>query len=199
MQPPIDLPIAMSAATVAAAPRVGRRTDADQPLRAAVADAYRQHHGLVYHLALRYGRGRVAFAEDVTQEVFVQLLRHVGVLAARDELGGWLYVVATRRCLSKLRNERLLDVLSLGWLRRDDEPAHDGQAMYGAREELRRTFDALSRLPAKERIAFSMYHLDGRPQDEICAVLGHSKGYVSKLIQRATDALARHVGREVEP
>lgn len=193
MRTPIDPPLAMSAAAAAEVPRAARRESADQPLRAEVAEAYRKHKGLVYRLALRYGRGRIAFAEDVTQEVFIQLLRHVGALADRDELGGWLYCVTTRRCLNKLRNERILDVLSLGWLRRDEEPAHDGQAMYGAREELRRTFAALSELPAKERIAFSMYHLDGRPQDEICAVLGHSKGYVSKLIQRATDALARRV------
>ncbi|XXT16928.1 sigma-70 family RNA polymerase sigma factor [Sorangium sp. So ce429] len=59
-----------------------------------------------------------------------------------------------------------------------------------ARDDLRRAFDALNALPVKERVAFSMYYLDGKEQEEIGRVLGHSKGYVCKLIQRAV----RHLG-----
>lgn len=83
----------------------------------AVSAAYRRHWCLVYHLALRYGGGRVAFAEDVTQEVFIQLLRHADALRALEQLEGWLYRVTTRRCLTKLRNERVAGLLNLQWLR----------------------------------------------------------------------------------
>lgn len=171
---------------------------AEGQVRAAVADAYRKHHGLVHRLALRYGRGRAAFADDVTQEVFLQLLRHAGALADLDALEGWLYRVTTRRCLTRLRNERVMRILTFRWLVPEGEPSIDANALYGAREELRRALDALSELPPKERVAFSMYHLDGQSQEEICAVLGHSKGYVSKLIQRATEKLSK-LGWEVSP
>ncbi len=167
-------------------------------VRAAVNDAYRKHHGLVYRLALRYGRGRVAFAEDVVQEVFLQLWRHAAVVRDLDAVEGWLYRATTRRCFNKLRNERLVGLLTFRWLRPDAEPSVDAHALHGAREELRRAFDALSTLPAKERVAFSMFHLDGKSQDEIGAVLGHSKGYVCKLIQRASEKLKK-LGWEVAP
>jgi RNA polymerase sigma-70 factor (ECF subfamily) len=166
--------------------------------RAAVAEAYRVHYALVHRLALRYGRGRAAFADDVTQEVFVQLLRHAEALDDLGALEGWLYRVTTRRCLTKLRNERIVHALTFRWLVPDSEPTVDAQALVGARDELRRAFQALSALPDKERVAFSMFHLDGRSMDEIGGMLGCSKGYVSKLVQRATQAL-RAQGWEVAP
>ncbi|MBK8255969.1 MAG: RNA polymerase sigma factor [Polyangiaceae bacterium] len=165
-------------------------------VRAAVADAYRKHNGLVYKLALRYGRGSRAFADDVTQDVFVQLLKHAPTLTELGELEGWLYRVTTRRCLTKLRNEKIVGMLTLRWLRPDAEPEVDPHALYGARDELKRAFLTLSRLPDKERVTFSMFHLDGLTVDEIGATLGISKGYVSKLISRAEQAL-RAQGWEV--
>ncbi len=166
--------------------------------RTAIADAYRKHSQLVYRIALRYGRGRTSFADDVTQDVFLQLWKHAAKLTERHALEGWLYTAATRRCLTKLRNERVIGLFTLQWLREEGEPQVDGNALYGAREELRRALAALSELPDKERVAFSMFHLDGKSQEEICTVLGHSKGYVSKLIQRATETLSK-LGWEVSP
>lgn len=172
--------------------RKGRAPSSEvrQQIHAAVARAYRAHSGLVFRLALRYGRGRPAFAEDITQDVFLQLWRCAGDLESLDAIEGWLYTTTTRRCLNKLRNERISGLLTLRWLRAD-EPSVDADVVQGARDELRRAFDALATLPPKERVAFAMYHLDGKSQDEIGAVLGHSKGYVSKLITRATESLVR--------
>ncbi|MDC3989222.1 RNA polymerase sigma factor [Polyangium jinanense] len=156
-------------------------------LRAAIAAAYERHRGLVYRLALRYGSARRAWAEDVTQEVFLQLVRHAGVLDDLDALEGWLYRTTTRRCLNKLRKERLLAWVTMDFLRGEsrEEPSMDGDALAGARDELRHAFRALSTLPAKERVAFAMHVIDGLTLEEIGAVLGHTKGYVSKLVMRA--------------
>lgn len=173
-------------------------TTADKRLRAAVSAAYSAHQGLVYRLALRYGYGRAEFADDVTQEVFLQLWKHAHALSDLDAIEGWLYQATTRRCLNKLRNEKLVGILTLRWLRTDTEPSLDPHTLHGAREELRRAFQALSELPPRERIAFSMYHLDGKSQDEIGEILGHNKSYVCKLIKRAGEKLAK-LGWELEP
>jgi RNA polymerase sigma-70 factor, ECF subfamily len=67
----------------------------------------------------------------------------------------------------------------------------DGDALAGARDELRRAFRALDALPAKERVAFAMHTIDGLTLEEIGAVLGHTKGYVSKLVTRAQARLTQ--------
>ncbi|WP_434042614.1 MULTISPECIES: RNA polymerase sigma factor [Sorangium] len=169
-----------------AAPDASRSADAD-----AVEAIYRRHHRLVHRLALRYGKGNLAWAEDVTQDVFLDLFKALPSLTDLDDLEGWLYRATTNRCFNRLRRERFLSLAPVRWLlgEQPQEP-RPPDALAIARDDLRRAFDALNALPIKERVAFSMYHLDGKEQEEIGRVLGHSKGYVCKLIQRA----ARHLG-----
>lgn len=163
----------------------------------AVESAYRRHHGLVYRVALRYGRGDASWAEDVAHDVFLDLYAALPRLDELDGLEGWLYRATTNRCLNRLRRERFLALPPVRWVLGDRQPEpRPPDALAMARDELRRAFDALDALPPKERVAFCMYHLDERGQDEIGRVLGHSKGYVCKLIQRAEDRL-RSAGWEI--
>jgi RNA polymerase sigma-70 factor (ECF subfamily) len=163
----------------------------------AVERAYRRHHALVFRLALRYGRGSRAWAEDRTQEVFVDLIEAIDELEALEALEGWLYRATTFRCLKRLRRERLMQSAPLRWFlgAEEAEPARP-DAIAFARDDLKRAFDSLQTLPPKERVAFSMYYLDGRPQHEIGEVMGHGKSYVCKLLQRAVERL-REQGWEV--
>lgn len=175
----------------AADPAEGASSRGDPDAIAAEVEAlYRKHHAFVLGLALRYGRGRRAWAEDVVQDVFVDLLRALPSLDAPGSLEGWLYRATIHRCWKRLRRERFLSLPAVRWLigGAQEEPVHPEPAA-AARHDLTRAFDALEALPPKERIAFTMFHLDGKSQDEIGCVLGHKKSYVCKLIQRATEHL----------
>ncbi|MEM6291802.1 MAG: sigma-70 family RNA polymerase sigma factor [Myxococcota bacterium] len=158
---------------------------------------YVEHRELVYRLALRYGGGNPAWAEDLTQEVFVRLFDVIDDLEARDGLESWFYRVTSNRCLNRLRAERLRNSGPVRWLlgRRAPEP-RDPERIVAAREGLAHAWETLATLPPKERVAFSMHYVDGKKQTEIAEILGHSKGYVSKLIKRAEDRV-RAQGWEV--
>lgn len=158
---------------------------------------YRRHHRLVYRLALRYGRGNVAWAEDVTHDVFLDLMKALATLTDRDHLEGWLYRTTSNRCLNRLRRDRFLALSPIRWLLGQDEADRSPvDEVTIARDDLRRALEALGTLPPKEQVAFSMFYLDGKEQEEIGKILGHSKGYVCKLIQRAVARL-RDAGWEV--
>lgn len=166
--------------------------------RAQQVDAlYRQHRDRVYRLALRYGGGSRAWAEDVTQEVFLRLIGVLDRLEDHAALDGWFYRVTTNRCLNRLRRERLRSAPAVRWLlgRRAPEPV-DPERLAGVREKLMRAWDVLETLPPKERVAFCMHYLDGRKQIEVAEILGHSKGYICKLIKRA-ESRVREAGWEV--
>ncbi|WP_437993112.1 RNA polymerase sigma factor [Sorangium sp. So ce145] len=158
---------------------------------------YRNHHRLVYRLALRYGRGNVAWAEDVTQDVFLDLMKALETLTERDNLEGWLYRTTSNRCLNRLRRDRFLALPPIRWLlgQGEDERSPLDEVTI-ARDDLRRALETLGTLPPKEQVAFSMFYLDGKEQEEIGKILGHSKGYVCKLIQKAVAQL-RDAGWEV--
>lgn|GEM_PF-549025 len=175
------------------APRTTRAAELPRTNAASEVTAiYHKHRLLVYRLALRYGKGNVAWAEDIMQEVFIDLLKALPNLENHDDLAGWLYRATTNRCLWRMRRERFLSLAPVRWLlgEQQSEPRPPDELAI-ARDDLRRAMAVLSSLPSKEQVAFCMYYLDGKEQEEIGEVLGHSKGYVCKLIQRAVQTLAK--------
>jgi RNA polymerase sigma factor (sigma-70 family) len=73
----------------------------------ALAEAYECHAPAVYGLALRLS-GDQGTAEDITQEVFVELWRRPdGYDPGRAPLRGWLCMIARRRAIDWLRRRRV--------------------------------------------------------------------------------------------
>lgn len=166
------------------------------PAEAAPADAgasagqtiealFRRHHVEVYRLALRYAGGDAGFAEDVAQDVFLILLEHLDALHTRDTLAGWLYRVTSNCCLQRLRRRRLIDRLRglIPGLGGAQSP--DPELSLMTHHELRRVWSTVESLEPRERMVLCMHHLDGKRQSEIAEILGLSRGYVCKLLQRA--------------
>src|SRR6202453_2337384 len=72
----------------------------------AMADLYDRYSSVVYAVALRV-LGDTGAAEDVLQEVFLQLRRNPNAFdAARGSLGCWLAVIARNRAIDSLRRRR---------------------------------------------------------------------------------------------
>lgn len=176
----VDVPTAREGAAATT------KTDASEELQ----QLYRRYHGHVFHLALRYGGGSVAWAEDVTHDVFVQLLTKRVRLGLPEDLYGWFYRVTTRRCLNRLRHEALLQSAPIRWLLSQKQCVPTPESEVVVADELEHVARVVRRLPAKERVAFYMRHVDGKAQVEIAQVMGHSTGYVSKLLTRARGRLA---------
>src|SRR5436190_22356683 len=71
-----------------------------------MAQLYDRYSGIVYSVALRV-LGDTGAAEDVLQEVFMQLWRNPGVFDSnRGNLGAWLAVIARNRAIDGLRKRR---------------------------------------------------------------------------------------------
>lgn len=164
--------------------------DAAETLALTVTRLYRAHRNDVHRLALRYGSGNEAWAEDIVQDVFITLLDHLPKLGDRGDLGGWIYRVTTNRCFRRLQRDRFLD---RPWIRHCFslfEPAAEAsEAQIFARHDLERTRRALACLPPQQRIVVCMCHLDGKSQVEIGEILGLSKSYVCKLLSRGVARL----------
>lgn len=160
----------------------------DADVRTRVQWLYRRHRDDVYRLALRYGRGDPAWAEDVTQDVFVSLCRKLGTLEDHNDLGRWFYRVTHNRCLSRMRKAAVSDAGAVRWFLGRQSHVDDGTEAEH-RVGLCEVFSAVDTLPPKQRLAFCMYYLDDMEQLEIGEILGLSKSYVCKLIKRARASL----------
>ncbi len=159
------------------------------PSRAFIA-AYEQHSQRVLRLCLRYGAGSLAWAQDVTQDVFLRLLNQLPKLSATDDVEGWLVTVATRLCLKRLRRESTVFgrvVLRLSGA--SVEPVQSPDALFEIKEGARLALDAVRRLPPNERMVMTLLLVEDKSQNEIAQALGLSKGYVSKLVARGKELL----------
>jgi len=155
-----------------------RTTAADR-----VGRVYAQFRESVFRTAMRHTAGDRAAAEDVAHDVFVRLLRAIDGLDDDEQLGGWLYRVTVNLCLTRLRRDRFRRSVLRVW-RVEERASSTPERDAGTRDELEKVLGTIASLPPKERVVLTMLHLDGRSQIEIAQVLGHSKGYISKLVER---------------
>lgn len=168
---------------------------ADRPT---LAECYARHRPFVFHRCLRYGAGNVAFAEEVTQDVFVKLLEHLPRLSDPHDLGGWLNRVTANLAITRLRRERsLLGKLQALWVSAERAETDTAQQVVERKQTAGHVLDALRTLPPRERVIICMNVLDGASQREIARTLDLSEGYVSKLLQRSLQCLAA-AGWEVD-
>ena len=159
---------------------------------------YREHYDRVFRLSLRLGNGDVGYAEDVTHDVLLTLMRRLPDLEDQEDLGAWLYRVTMNAGLRRLRRERsLLERVRLAFWGRDDEHAAGPDVLFEQHETAARVRESLGRLPPRERVVICMKMLDGKSQQEIAETLALTKGYVSKLVNRAY-ALLRRMGWQVD-
>ncbi|MEE9383221.1 MAG: sigma-70 family RNA polymerase sigma factor [Nannocystaceae bacterium] len=159
---------------------------ASEGASARISALYQRHRDDVFRVALRYASGDREWAEDVVQDLFVSLCRVFARVDDPDHLGGWLYRTTCNRCLSKLRRRALENTPGIRWLLGEKQSTPPNvESTVSQRQQLGAAFAVLDKLPSKQRLAFCMFHLDGKKIHEIGEILGHSKGYISKLISRA--------------
>ena len=152
-----------------------------------MAALYDRYSGIVYSVALRV-LGDTAAAEDVLQEVFMQLWKNPGVFdSSRGNLGAWLAVIARNRAIDGLRKRRpetdVEDVIV------SVEPDMSGDAERSrAMEKVR---SALSAMPAVQRSALEMAYFEGLSHSEIAAKIGEPLGTVKTRIRAGLLALRK--------
>jgi len=153
----------------------------------AMATLYDRYSRLVYSVALRVLREPTA-AEDVLQEVFMQLWRNPdSFVAARGNLGSWLAVVARNRSIDILRRKRAsmpvedLPLVAPGNLA---DEAERNSLMDRARA-------TIQQLPREQRKTLEMAFFDGLTHSEIAELTGDPLGTVKTRIRTALLSLRK--------
>jgi RNA polymerase sigma-70 factor (ECF subfamily) len=162
-------------------------------------ECYAAHRDHVYRLGLRYGSNRTAFAEDLTHDVFLKLLKSAPSVDEIENIGAWLHTAAANLAVSRLRAEKsLLGRLSRLFARaagRAEE--RTPQVMLELRESAALANRALASLPPRQRVAVCMKLLDGATQREIAEALAISEASVSRLLARARKRIEAIKAEEV--
>lgn len=145
----------------------------------AMAQLYERYSSTVYSVALRV-LGDAAAAEDILQEVFMQLWRNADVFNPdRGSLPGWLAVMTRNRAIDSLRKRRpesdiTQTVVAI-------EPDLAGKVDWA--RALEKVRGVLEGMPAPQRLALEMAFFDGLTHIEIAEKTGHPLGTIKTRIR----------------
>jgi RNA polymerase sigma-70 factor (ECF subfamily) len=155
----------------------------------ALALLYRRRQGAIYRFALQMSGSKV-IAEDVTQEVFLFLMREGHLFdPAKGSVIAFLFGVARNHVLRRLRVEQLLSPLVIDG--HEDGPSFQASAGACPLEDLTRakTIESVRRailsLPAKYREVVVLCELQDVSYEEAAQILGCAIGTVRSRLHRA--------------
>jgi RNA polymerase sigma-70 factor (ECF subfamily) len=168
---------------------LGRAAQSDLP---GFADIVRERQSMVFSLAYHFLRDR-ALAEELAQEVFLELHRNLASIQSPAHLVFWLRKVTSRRCIDQARRRAFWPKLRL-----DEVPEPVAQTRE-ADPMLSRTLARLvASLPEKARLVVLLRYQEDLDPAEIAQVLDMPVATVKSHLQRSLamlrDKLARTVG-----
>ncbi len=146
-------------------------------------------------------------AEDLVQEAFVRVYRHLARFDQSKKFSTWVYTIASNLAKNELRNRArnplvYFQTMTSGWededrpLEFEDPSARPDDAF--DRRHLREQVDAaVLRLPVHHRQVFVLRELEGRSYEEIAEMTKCNLGTVKSRLNRARSAFAEILGPQL--
>lgn len=155
--------------------------------QSAMAALYDRYSSIVYSVALRV-LGDTGAAEDVLQDVFMQLWRNPGLFdSSRGSLGAWLAVIARNRAIDALRKRRPESDIEDVVISVETDLASEADRARAA-EKVR---SVLGSMPASQRAALEMAYFEGLTHTEIAAKTGEPLGTIKTRIRAGLTTLRK--------
>jgi len=162
----------------------------------ALSIIYDKYNRRVFNLCLRMIRDR-SDAEDLTQDVFVQLFRKIHTFRGQSAFSTWLHRLAVNMVLMEIRSRKThrYSLVPLEQKNEDDESTHDqfGREDMSLRGSIDRILlqDALDELPPGYRVVFLLHDVHGYEHQEIAEILSCSVGNCKSQLHKARLKLRR--------
>jgi RNA polymerase sigma-70 factor (ECF subfamily) len=156
--------------------------------RGAYEELVRRHRDRIYRIALRM-LGSSADADDVAQDVVIQLWTALSGFTGGAAFTTWLYRVVVNRCLNHRRGQRPHQELP------DADQAADHPSVPGperqvlAGEELQAGLRAIAALPEDQRVPLVLVQLEGLSYREAATVTKTTEATVRGRLARARATL----------
>jgi RNA polymerase sigma-70 factor (ECF subfamily) len=152
---------------------------------AAFEELYRRHNRRVYSLCLRM-TANVSEAEDLAQEVFIQLFRKIGSFRGDSAFTTWLHRLTVNQVLMHFRKRSV----------RDEKTTEEGdipeQIVLGTENQNRMPVvdrialdKAIAQLPPGYKSVFLLHDVEGHEHEEIARILGCSVGTSKSQLHKA--------------
>ena len=165
-------------------------------------DLYERYHDRLVHFVTRK-TGDGDRAQDLVQEAFIRVTRHLHRFDTTKKFSTWVYTIASNLSKNELRNRSrspliLFQRLTGNWdddhrplqfedfrMRPDD--------LYRKRFLRRLVEDTVEELPEHHRLVFRLRELEGKSYEEIAEITGVNLGTVKSRLHRARNSFAARI------
>jgi RNA polymerase sigma-70 factor (ECF subfamily) len=143
-------------------------------------------------------------AEDLVQEVFIRVHRHLHRFDQSKKFSTWIYTIASNLAKNELRNRSrsplvLFQTIKKNW-EADHRPLqfedkhHRPEDLYRKRHLRELVEWSVAQLPEHHRVVFVLRELEGKTYEEIAEITDCNLGTVKSRLNRARNRFAQIIG-----
>jgi RNA polymerase sigma-70 factor (ECF subfamily) len=147
-------------------------------------------------------------AQDLVQETFVRVYRHIERFDLSKKFSTWIYTIASNLAKNELRNRSrnplvLFQTIKKNW-DADHRPLEWEDTQYKPDDLFRKRHlrekveEAVKELPEHHRIVFVLRELEGKTYEEIAEITGCNLGTVKSRLNRARNNFAQIIAPMVD-
>jgi RNA polymerase sigma-70 factor, ECF subfamily len=139
-------------------------------------------------------------AEDLVQEVFIRVYRHLHRFDRSKKFSTWIYTIASNLAKNELRNRSrnplvLFQTIKKNWQDEDrplqfEDPASRPDDLYRKRHLRELVEESVAQLPEHHREVFVLRELEGKSYEEIAEITSCNLGTVKSRLNRARNSFA---------
>ena len=140
-------------------------------------------------------------AEDIAQEVFVEVFNSIHKFKGDSKLSTWIYRITTNKCLEFIRKKNtkkrfaFLQSITGNAIPMDKtsyftEMNHPGVVLEN-KETSETLFYAINQLPEAQRVVFTLHKIDGKSYKEISEITNKSLSSIESLMFRSKKSLQK--------
>ncbi len=127
-------------------------------------------------------------ADDLTQQVFLQVFRSIRQFSGRSRIETWIHRIAVNEALQFLRRNRRRPLQHL-----ESEPADTAHAGNGQLEDKELLDRALARIDPELRALFLLREVQGMSYAELAEAVAVPEGTIGSRLNRARRELRQHL------
>ncbi len=149
---------------------------------------YTRYVNAMYHTVIRMVP-KVAEAEDVLQDAFIQVFQKLDTFKGDSTLGAWIKRICVNMALNHLRKAGRVSFLALETADLEAQPAKQEEESSGFPMDVKVIHRSIKELPEGCRVVFSLHLLEGYQHQEIAEILGISVSTSKTQYRRARQLL----------
>lgn len=132
-------------------------------------------------------------ADDLTQEVFIKIYRHIENFREDAQLFTWIYRIATNECLSFLQKKKRRFFLPIGDLTGEFVSKIDHSPHISGDDIQKKLQKAIVKLPEKQRLVFNMKYYDELSYEHIAEITKTSVGALKASYHHAVKKIEEYL------